>query len=67
MRATEAVLAPFNGPRGGYAAKCGGTVRARTVVVELEFAAMRPSSSLSQGVLLVSSFAGRYRIWAVLH
>lgn len=67
MRATEAVLATFNGPRGGYATKCGGTVRARTVVVELEFPAEKPSSSLSQGVLLVSRFAGKYRVWAQLH
>lgn len=67
MRAIEAVLAPFNAPRGGYATKCGGTVRARTVVVELEFPAMKPSSSLSQGVVLISRFGGKYRVWAELH
>lgn len=67
MRATEAVLAPFNSARGGYARKCGHAVYARTVVVELEFPAMKPSASLSQGVVLVSRFAGRYRVWALLH
>lgn len=67
MRATEAVLATFNAPRGGYASKCGGAVRARTVVVYLEFPAMRPSASLSEGVLLVGRFGGTYRVWARLH
>ena len=67
MRATEAVLAPFDADRGGYAQKCGHTVRNRTVVVYLEFPSMRPSSSLSQGVVLVSRFRGSFRVWAVLH
>lgn len=70
MRATEAVLARVDvAGRGGYArAICGRRVQSRTVVVYLEFPAMRPTSaSLSQGVLLVSRFAGEYRVWAQLH
>lgn len=69
MRATEAVLARVDdAARGGYArATCGRRVQNRTVVVYLEFPAMRPSASLSQGVLLVSRLAGEYRVWAQLH
>ncbi len=69
MRATEAVLARADDAgRGGYArATCGRRVENRTVVVYLEFPAMRPSASLSQGVVLVSRFAGEYRVWAQLH
>lgn len=67
MRATQAVLATFDVDRGGYAAKCGSAVHRRTVVVYLQFPAMRPSASLSQGVLLLSRFAGQFRVWAVLH
>jgi len=69
MRATEAVLARVDDAgRGGYArATCGRRVQNRSVVVYLEFPAMRPSASLSQGVLLVSRFAGQYRVWAQLH
>jgi hypothetical protein len=69
MRATEAILARLDDPgRGGYArVKCGRRVQNRTVVVYLEFPAMRPSASLSQGVVLVSRFAGEYRVWAQLH
>jgi hypothetical protein len=67
MRATEAVLAPFNPDRGGYARKCGTAVDKRTVVVYLEFPAMKPSASLSEGVVLVSRLRGSYRVWAVLH
>jgi hypothetical protein len=69
MRATEAILARLDDPgRGGYArVTCGRRVQSRTVVVYLEFPAMRPSASLSQGVVLVSRFAGEYRVWAQLH
>ncbi len=69
MRATKAGLARLDDTaRGGYArAACGRRVQNRTVVVYLEFPAMRPSASLSQGVLLVSRFAGQYRVWAQLH
>jgi hypothetical protein len=68
MRATKAVLARNDPDRGGYARlKCGRRMQERTVVVYLEFPAMRPSASLSQGVVLVSRFAGQYRIWAQLH
>jgi hypothetical protein len=69
MRPTEAILARLDDPgRGGYArVKCGRRVQNRTVVVYLEFPAMRPSASLSQGVVLVSRFAGEYRVWAQLH
>lgn len=67
MRATEALLAPFSPDRGGYARKCGSAVYDRSVVVSLEFPAMKPSASLSRGVVLVSRFHGAYRVWAVLH
>lgn len=69
MRATESILAPLdNRGRGGYArVKCGRRAQLRTVVVYLEFPAMRPSASLSQGVVLVSKFGGTYRVWAQLH
>jgi hypothetical protein len=69
MRATKSILARDDDPgRGGYArVKCGRRAQTRTVVVELEFPAMRPSASLSQGVVLVSRFAGEYRVWALLH
>jgi hypothetical protein len=69
MRATTAALARFSDPgRGAYArVTCGRRIENRTVVVGLEFPAMLPSASLSQGVVLVSRFAGRYRVWAVLH
>jgi hypothetical protein len=69
MRATEAILARLDDSRrGGYArVTCGRAVQNRTVVVYLEFPAMRPSASLSQGVVLVSRFAGEYRVWAQLH
>ena len=68
MQATKAVLARLDPGRGGYArVKCGRRAQARTVVVYLEFPAMRPSASLSQGVVLVSKFAGAYRVWAQLH
>jgi hypothetical protein len=69
LRATTATLARFSDPgRGAYArVTCGRRVENRSVVVALEFPAMLPSASLSQGVLLVSRFAGRYRVWAVLH
>jgi hypothetical protein len=69
MHATKAVLARLDNPgRGGYARlKCGRRAQARTVVVYLSFPAMRPSASLSQGVVLASKFAGQYRVWAQLH
>jgi hypothetical protein len=68
MRATRAVRAANDRERGGYArVKCGRLMQERTVVVYLEFPAMRPSASLSQGVVLVSRFAGKYRVWAQLH
>jgi hypothetical protein len=66
-RATQASLAAFDPDRGGFARKCGVAVYARTVVVDLEFPAVKPSSSLSQGVVLVARFDGLYRVWAVLH
>jgi len=69
MRVTMSALARDDDPgRGGYArVKCGRRAEDRSVVVSLEFPAMRPSASLSQGVVLVSRFAGRYRVWALLH
>lgn len=66
-RATRASLAALDPDRGGFARKCGAAVYAATVVVDLEFPAMKPSSSLSQGVVLVARFRGAYRVWAVLH
>jgi len=69
LRVSKAVLATADDPgRGGYARiKCGRRVQARTVVVYLTFPAMRPSASLSQGVVLVSRIRGDYRVWARLH
>jgi hypothetical protein len=69
MRVTESILARNDDQgRGGYArVKCGRRAQNRTVVVSLDFPAMRPSASLSQGVVLVSRFAGEYRVWALLH
>jgi hypothetical protein len=69
MRVTRALLATQDDPgRGGYArVKCGRRAQVRTVVVDLDFPAMRPSASLSQGVVLVSRFSGAYRVWAQLH
>jgi hypothetical protein len=69
MRVTEAILATLDDAgRGGYArTACGRRAQQRTVVVSLEFPAMRPSASLSQGVVLVARFSGQYRVWAQLH
>jgi hypothetical protein len=67
MRATKAVLAPLSPARGGYARKCGAIVHDRSVVVYLEFPAMKPSSSLSEGVVLLAPFHRRFRVWALLH
>lgn len=67
MRATRAALAPLDPDRGGFARHCGGSLEARSIVVYLEFPQMLPSSSLSQGVLLLARFGGRMRVWAVLH
>ena len=47
--------------------KCGRRAQRRTVVVRLDFPAMRPSASMSQGTVLVSRFDGSYRVWAQLH
>lgn len=66
-RLTEAILASRDPDRGGYVGRnCGLNARARTVVVYLQFPALR-SASLGQGVVLVSRFGRRYRIWARLH
>ncbi len=67
MRITRAVLASRDRTRGAYATKCGRSVRARSVVVHLEFPAMKPSSSLSEGVVLVARFRRGFRVWALLH
>lgn len=68
MRATKAILADDDPARGAYAGlNCGRRVQRRTVVVYLQFPALLPSASLSQGVVLVSRFVGGYRIWAQLH
>lgn len=68
MRVTEAVLGDDDPAHGGYAGRnCGHLVQSRLVVVFLQFPALLPSASLSEGVVLVSRFAGRYRVWARLH
>jgi hypothetical protein len=68
MRIVRFVRAARDRDRGGYArVKCGATAWRRTYVAYLEFPAMRPSASLSQGVVLVGRFGGQYRIWARLH
>jgi hypothetical protein len=46
---------------------CGKHVARRTVVVYLAFPKMRPSASLSQGVVFVSRFPHGYRVWHVAH
>jgi hypothetical protein len=46
---------------------CTSHVRNRTVVVDLLFPKMLPSASLSEGVVLVSRFGTRYRVWKVAH
>ena len=67
-RVKRVVRADQDRARGGYArVTCGRTVWHRTYVVYLEFPAALPSASLSQGVVLVSHFRGRYRVWTVLH
>jgi hypothetical protein len=67
MRATEAVVADDSRDRGGYAGRhCGRRVQHRTVVVYLDFPALR-TASLREGVVLVSRVHGRYRVWARLH
>jgi hypothetical protein len=69
VRVTGAILARLDDSgRGGSArVTCGQRVENRTVVVNLEFPAMRPSAGLSQGVVLVSRFADGYRVWVQLH
>lgn len=69
MRITEAILADDAPARGGYAGRnCGHLVQSRSIVVYLQFPALLPSASLSEGVVLVSRFAdGHYRVWATLH
>jgi hypothetical protein len=68
MRIVRFVHAPRDRDRGGYArVKCGAKAWRRTYVAYLDFPAMRPSASLSQGVVLVGRFGGQYRIWARLH
>jgi hypothetical protein len=47
--------------------QCGERVAARTTIVYLFFPEMRPSASLTQGVVFVSRFSGGYRIWQVAH
>jgi hypothetical protein len=67
-RVVKAARATFDQDRGGYAkAKCTTRIQNRTIVVYLEFPKMRPSASLSQGVVLVSRTVKGYRVWATLH
>jgi hypothetical protein len=47
--------------------ECGRRVWRRTVVVYLEFPKMRPSASLSQGVVFVAHRASGWRVWEVVH
>jgi hypothetical protein len=47
--------------------KCGPRIQRRTVAVSLEFPAMKPSASLSQGTVLVSPTRSAYVVWARLH
>lgn len=58
----------FAGPRGRQVrGECGADVARRTVVVQLLFPRMRPSASLSQGVVFVARFPHGYRVWQVAH
>lgn len=66
--ADRASLATSDRRRGQRAKeKCGKRVYERTVVVYLEFPAMRPSASLSQGVVLVTRTLRGYVTWERLH
>jgi len=69
MVAWEALRARYGvGPASrSVSIHCGRTVKQRTVLVFLTFPAMRPSASLSQGVLAVSRFDGTYHVWKQLH
>lgn len=69
VRAVQAQFARYGvGPSArAVSKKCGRLVRQRTVLVWLFFPAMRPSASLSQGVVAVSLIGGEYKVWALLH
>jgi len=65
---TQSAQAPYAAARGSEVAhQCGRRAFHRTVVVELLFPKELPSASLSQGVVFVSRFATRYRVWEVAH
>jgi hypothetical protein len=67
-RVEAAARSAFAGPRGGEVRRqCGAAVAHRTVVVQLLFPKMRPSASLSEGVVFVARFAHGYRVWEVAH
>jgi hypothetical protein len=54
--------------RGGQVQHdCGRRVRNRTVVVYLEFPRMRPSASLSQGVMFLSRGRSGWAVWEIAH
>lgn len=64
----SAKVATHAGPRGQeVASQCGAAIQARTVVVELRFPKMEPSSSLSEGVVFVSRFKSGYQVWETAH
>lgn len=67
-RVQAAARSAFAGPRGRQVRRqCGGKVARRTVVVQLLFPRMRPSASLSQGVVFVTRFHRGYRVWEIAH
>jgi hypothetical protein len=69
IRAVSATIAGHDpGPRAREVRRaCGRKVAKRTVIVSLELPALRPSASLSEGIVAVSRFSGGYEVWSRLH
>jgi hypothetical protein len=70
MRAMSAAILGKGDPRSADAQRCD--LLGKTVLVGLEFPAMAPSASLSQGAVYVSRFQrsgehAHYRVWSVQH
>jgi hypothetical protein len=67
-KVVSAAVSAAAGVRGRQVKKeCGSKVQRRTVVVDLFFAAMRASASLSQGTVFVSRLRSGYRVWERAH
>lgn len=67
-RVALAARAPFDPDRGPQVKReCGEDIWRRTVVVHVVFPKMRPSASLSQGVVFVGLGPDGYFAWEVAH